>query len=92
MTNTGFHNFFLSEQGTHLSIGTAVAMGYIRPCADDGMIIVRGKKMSARTAIDAGIIDQMAADYLAALPVANDEEPPALPRARNPVEFKRSAA
>lgn len=69
MNHTPFHNFFLNEHGTHLSIGTAVAMGYIAPCFEPGMVVINGEKMSTRAAVEAGIIDDMAADYVAALPL-----------------------
>jgi hypothetical protein len=75
MNHTPFHNFYLSEHGTHISISTAVAMGLIAPSLESGMLIVKGKKMSAAAAIEAGIIDDMAADYLASLPL----EPEGMP-------------
>lgn len=51
-----------------MSIGTAVGMGLISRGIETGTLIVRGRKMSAQTAIEEGIIDTMAAAYLAALP------------------------
>lgn len=63
-----FYNFFLDENGTHMSIGTAVAMGLISRGIETGTLIVRGRKMSEQAAIEEGIIDAMAAAYLAALP------------------------
>lgn len=68
-TNKHFHNYFLDEHGAHLSISTAVAMGHITRAEEDGMLIVRGELISEQEAIEAGIIDEMAADYLASLPM-----------------------
>jgi hypothetical protein len=67
MKETNFHNFFLSDQGTHMSIGTAVAAGLVVPGQEAGMLLIKGKKLTVHAAIEAGLIDEMAADYIASI-------------------------
>jgi hypothetical protein len=71
MRNNGqFHNFFLTERGAHLSIATAVSLGLIAPGPEPDTLIVQGKKVAIAVALEGGIIDAKAAEYLAMLPLS----------------------
>jgi hypothetical protein len=65
-------NYFRTQQRDSMSIQAAVTRGLIYRGTDKGTVVIGGIKMKASAAVDAGMIDQKAADYVTSLPGTNE--------------------
>jgi hypothetical protein len=79
-------NYFRTQQGDSMSIQAAVTRGLIYRGTDKGTVVIGGIKMKASAAVDAGMIDQKAADYVTSLPGTNEPAPPTRKDAAAPLE------
>ena len=68
-------NFFIGVNGVSMSIHTAVTMGLISRGQKLGTIFTGNREMSASAAVDAGIIGEDAAAYIASLGSTNIAAP-----------------
>jgi hypothetical protein len=77
MNNQNIVGYFRNENGTTMSIGTAVTMGFISRGAELGTIVLKGITYKAPLAVEVGFIDEAAAAFLAARP-GSDQPAPAI--------------
>lgn len=85
-------NFFIGVNGASMSIQTAVTMGLISRGQKHGTVFTGNREMAASAAVDAGIIGEDAAAYIASLGSTNiaaphtREDAPILQPDLNPAE------